>query len=657
MVNSISNSIDDSNLLIFNPQTAKIIFSVGQGVFSKATKLMSSLTQALILFADKVVNQEINYIRFQNHRMVFLHTNGLFAIKMVPKDHLPKDYLPAMRIVVGIVSGALKSSTKLQTLNNTISDLYTIIKSPEKVLLVFSKTIEGYKACLVYLAGMKFDLSINLEKISENIVFLKPEKPKELILDDKTGLLSFTNDVDLKNVDINEKVMVNLITDFPFNNQDLNSIKSVQNMFGLDSNATKTGDIILNEENLDEIIGMIVKVDSASGIDFAIQAINNYNKDQKVGKTLYQLVDTKLKSIEERTESTTEQEEISPQIEQKSTQSEPEPITAKLIPENTEIKKKDLSVHDEAITSSLPSSFVNAKPTIDEPSSEKKSLSSSLGNFSSLASEFTDKMKEFYETDVEEKAVQINIPSDKKQDFREDELLDFNYDDEIPNLPHGKYQIMMKALNIYVDLKPFVSGNLDFEQINYRPSLHAYTGEDYSICIEIKIHPNRHEDFHKSFTNFIATDAVNIQEKGKGIFIIGTDRENFPNLFRVSLWLLLIDYCYNIQHEVVTPTDFFNLRNGSIFIIPEGVTPERRKHLPSNISEIIEEEKLLKDTTNPVSIVQALDELLLKIHSKLKGGKGKAIGFVPRPGNQELPLIFEFVLTLSELTGIGWSRW
>ena len=120
---------------------------------------------------------------------------------------------------------------------------------------------------------------------------------------------------------------------------------------------------------------------------------------------------------------------------------------------------------------------------------------------------------------------------------------------------------------------------------------------------------------------------------------------------------MLIDYSYNVQHKVLTPTDFFNIKNGSICIIPDGVTSERKKHLPSNITEIIEESKLLKDENDPVSIVETLDQILMKIYSKLKGGKGKAIGLVPRPNSKEIPLIFEFVLTLSELTGIGWSRW
>ena len=56
-------SIDENNLLVFNPETASIIFTAGEGILTKSKKIIASLTQALILFSDKVVNQEINFIR------------------------------------------------------------------------------------------------------------------------------------------------------------------------------------------------------------------------------------------------------------------------------------------------------------------------------------------------------------------------------------------------------------------------------------------------------------------------------------------------------------------------------------------------------------------------------------------------------------------
>ena len=111
----MTNGIDENNLLVFDPKTASIIFTVGEGVLTKSKKIIASLTQALILFSDKVVSQEISFIRFQNHRMVFIHEQNLYGVKLVPKDQLTKNFVPAIKIILNI-------QNQLNNLDNKISD-------------------------------------------------------------------------------------------------------------------------------------------------------------------------------------------------------------------------------------------------------------------------------------------------------------------------------------------------------------------------------------------------------------------------------------------------------------------------------------------------------------------------------------------------------
>ena len=44
----MTSSIDENNLLVFDPNSASIIFTVGEGLLTKSKKIVASLTQALI---------------------------------------------------------------------------------------------------------------------------------------------------------------------------------------------------------------------------------------------------------------------------------------------------------------------------------------------------------------------------------------------------------------------------------------------------------------------------------------------------------------------------------------------------------------------------------------------------------------------------------
>ena len=84
------------------------------------------------------------------------------------------------------------------------------------------------------------------------------------------------------------------------------------------------------------------------------------------------------------------------------------------------------------------------------------------------------------------------------------------------------------------------------------------------------------------------------------------------------------------------------------------LSPERRKQLPSQIEKIIEEEKFFNGT-DIKDLVNSFDNVLFALSHALNTRKG--VGLVLRKNSKELSLVLEFVLTLSEICGIGWSRW
>ena len=162
----MANSIDENNLLVFDPNSASIIFTVGEGLLIKSKKIVASLTQALILFSDKVVNQEISFIRFQHHRMVFIHEQDLFGVKLVPKDQLTKNFVPSIKIILNIQNQLRQLDSKVQKLSeDTIRIFYNLINNPDQNLYIFPESIEGYLSLLTMMATLNYDLSINLESL------------------------------------------------------------------------------------------------------------------------------------------------------------------------------------------------------------------------------------------------------------------------------------------------------------------------------------------------------------------------------------------------------------------------------------------------------------------------------------------------------------
>lgn len=631
----MANVVDENNLLVFDPSSASVIFTVGEGLLTKSKKIVASLTQALILFSDKVVNQEISFIRFQNHRMVFIHEKDLYGVKLVPKDQLTKNFVPAIKIILNIQSQLRKMDSNIKELsNNTIASFYNLIKNPDKNLYLFQESIEGYLGLLTFMAALNYDLSTNLESIKANFLILK-EGDKSFInnidLEKYKGIISFgANQKDLPiNFDKLEFVQIDL-KDSIFNNVFPNNkslFKLISQIIGNESSSYIISQIINRETSINEVALSLIKLpDTQIAIEIAIEAITNFSKEQRLAKPLYRTIIKKLKDLEGTIESDvlndltssteTKKEERSSQQEQSI------PVTIEPVSQ----------IHAEKETTAPVASVTQASQSGFSPS-----------DLSSLANEFTSKLETL--TQDEE-----NLTSFSSQE--EGETLSKSPQMPDSSLVQDKNHIFLEYFRVYFDFAPFRLG-IDPENISYRPSVQLVRIDNDTTQFNIKIDPERQTWFWDICKTL--SEEIDMVFKGEnGNFQIEALNSYLVDIIRVITWSSIIDLLYNIQNGEVDLPDIFNITNKSNLCIVLELTPERRKQLPSQIEVIVEEDKLISGP-GPEDQIKSFDKILMELSTALKTKKG--VGLVLRKNSKELPLVLEFVLSISEMCGIGWSRW
>lgn len=630
--------IDENNLLIFDPKSASIIFTVGEGLLTKSKKIIASLTQALILFSDKVVNQEISFIRFQNHRMVFIHEQDLYGVKLVPKDQLTKNFVPAIKIVLNLQNQLYKQDGKTkETANKAISILYSLIQKPQKVLFVFPESIEGYLSILTMMAALNYDLSTNLESIKKNFIIVKDNSVLndiQIDVDSYSGLISFgvkINEIpfETKNLD---KLEINL-KDSIFNavfpgNKSVFKLSSL--IIGKESSSSIIAQIINREQSINEVALSLVKIpDKNIAVDIASEAITNFSKEQRLAKPLYRIIIKKLKDLE----GTVDLEAITSISESIQPKTTSQPVAN----QNNTSQPETKSPTEEVVPSPPPISSVK------EPQPVASGFSA--GDFSSLANEFTSKLETLTKSE-ENTTLSTERFTDEETEIKQAKKVDF--DSIIVDQNH----FFMESFKIYFDFAPYRQGTQP-EEINYHPSVQLSKINNEYAKFNVKIDPERQNWFLDICKTISETTLITFKGEN-GNFEIETANENLVDVLRVIIWSTVIDMLYSIQNGEMDLPDILNINNKSNLCIILDLTPERRKQLPSQIKEIIEEDKYLTGVEIEDQ-VKSFDSTLSALSSALKSKKG--VGFVLRKNSKELALVLEFILTLSELCGIGWSRW
>lgn len=628
--------IDENDLLVFDPKSAGIILSVGDGILTKSKKIVASLTNALILFSDKVVNQEISFIRFQNHRMVFIHEKKLFGVKLVPKDQLTKNFVPSIKIILNIENQLIDLDKKLQeSVSNTIVTFYNLLRNPGETLYIFPDSIDGYLSLLTVMATLNYDLFVNLDSIKKNFLIAKSsENLNNSINPNIRGILNFGANLSEFNLQFDKSSIIPVNLNDSIFNTIFPNTKSIYHLIsqiiGRESSSYIIAQIITQEQSINEIALSLIKIPEVSmSIDIAIEAITNFSKEQRLSKPLYRIIIKKLKDLEGKTDfelsiqntlftSTTSIQEIKDEKVQKET---PDISTQS-------IKTVDLEPQKEIAT--------------EEKTSFQKKMDSS--ELTSLANEFTSKLENL----TKNEPVNQNITFETKKEPSEVR----KYDNDINKLKLDKNHMFMENFKVYFDFSPFRLGSKP-EEILYYPSIQVVRINNENSQVNLKIDPERYNWFHDTLSNF--KENVPIDFIGEsGIFEVITSNENLPDVMRIVIWSCIIELTYAIQNGEIELPEIFKIPNKSNLCLILDLPIERRKQLPSQIREIIEEDKLIMGN-GVEDLVNSIDKTLVTLTDALKTKKG--VGFVLRKDSKELALILEFVLTLSELTGIGWSRW
>ena len=632
----MANSIDENNLLVFDPNSASIIFTVGEGLLIKSKKIVASLTQALILFSDKVVNQEISFIRFQHHRMVFIHEQDLFGVKLVPKDQLTKNFVPSIKIILNIQNQLRQLDSKVQKLaEDTIRSFYNLIKNPEQNLYIFPESIEGYLSLLTMMATLNYDLSINLDSLKRNFLILKENTTTNLDknnLDKINGIISFGMNVNsvlgedpkIETVQIDLKDSIfNLI--FP-NNPSIH--KLISQIIGTESSSYIISQIINREQSINEVALSLVKLpDPKMAIEIAIEAISNFSKEQRLAKPLYRIIIKRLKDLEGN--------ENLDFPEYAELQNEPAPFRK---------AKSDRALPSEEIK---PQVITEEKvQQIPEPVLNETSLSKT--DLTSLANEFTSKLEDLTKKEDDESLIspKIDFEPKKTSSTLDKEIYD------VGSLKLDEDHFFMENFKIYFDLSPYRQGT-EPEPISYRPSIQILRVDTEKSQLNVKISPGKQEWFWDICKSLQESNDMKFNGEN-GNFHIITANTNLYDVLRVCIWSTIIVLVYAIQNGDIEIPFIFNISNKSNLCIILELTPERRKQLPSQIEKIIEEEKFFTGT-DVKDLVDSFENVLIALSHDLKTKKG--VGLVLRRNSKELPLVLEFVLTLSEICGIGWSRW
>ncbi|MFX0211452.1 MAG: hypothetical protein ACFFDT_36070, partial [Candidatus Hodarchaeota archaeon] len=126
---------------------------------------------------------------------------------------------------------------------------------------------------------------------------------------------------------------------------------------------------------------------------------------------------------------------------------------------------------------------------------------------------------------------------------------------------------------------------------------------------------------------------------------------------RSLLWLSIIEYLTQVEMKFKKLSNRFEIpKEGSILIIP----PKRdfiREKIPSKFKDFIEEAEIRRKIEQDEiwTLGKAQDELLSNILTPLKQGGG--VVFVASGNNREMEEIALFLVLISEVCGIGFSRW
>lgn len=606
-----------SDILVIHQN--RIIFSSGEGLLTQHSKISAQVTQVLTLFSQRIMGGElIHFIRFENHRMIFLFSQtkkeDLVAIVLIPIERSARQIIPAMNIILRQVEKFLQGNI-LDAQNRHLDVFYQILSAPDKSLIVVPRTPEGILSALVILTAFAHDIQIGIQQIISNVHFVDPNNIREL--EDITQLsinrriFSF---VPLPGAEENDNILLfgleaplrQYFSAFP--GEKIYDV--IGRVFGDQSNAAKMRRFIANEE-AQEI---------AQSVSLLPQTEDDYIRNEVLLTTVVRpgkdVIVTMTTPVMQKLR------EISSSV----------PVEETLV-ETTEL---------EDLTTRLQGEVIRKEPSVT----------------SYPVSDFEARIELEAEPDaVPETAQELKIkpiePTTVKNMISDDVLTRLN------ETRRRGFEYRFDSIPIVLDTAPYeikLSENfkLPFDESEIAISL--FSGSDRHFSIHIHTVLDRLPALKDSLEDISVKIGGESHLREDHVSIEGPVEKQRETL-RALLWLCIVEYLTQVEMKFQKLSNRFEIpKEGSILIIP----PKRdfiREKIPSKFRDFIEEAEIRKKMEQDAiwTLGKTQDEFLSKIMTPLKRGEG--VVFVASENNKEMEEIALFLLLVSEVCGIGFSRW
>jgi hypothetical protein len=593
----------------------RIIFSSGQGHLTKHSKISATVTQVLNLFSQKIMNgEQIHFIRFEKHRMIFLFPqdrkgDDLVAIVLIPIDRNARQIVPTMGIILNLIEQFLEGKV-LDAQNRHLDTFYQILTNPSSSLFVIPRTAEGMLSALVLLTAFAHDMRFGVESVVSKIVFIDPSNTAEVsnIISASTSskILSFTP---IPGVEGNENILIfgveSPLKQYFSSNPGEKVYNVLSRIIGENSNATKMLGFIDNADakEIAQSLSMFPpSEDDYIRYNVLLSTVIQPGKDIVV--TMSAPVMHKLR-------------ELTPKI-TKPRKAEPTELQSLLVQPEKTVRQAIQSEVSEPIPSQIE---LSAEPDAipETPSQRIEGYTKPL-----VVEKMTSKVIE------------------RLQRTREDGL-QYKFND----LP-----IVLDLAPLSMSLspeKPVPTNDLDI-------TISLFQGGDNHFVVHVYTHKARLNSIKISLDDIAGRIEGKVKVFDNYISLEGTiDRQQIA--LRGLLWLGVVEYLTQVEMNIKTLSTRFNIpREGSILIIP----PRReyvREKIPSKFTTFIHESEVREENETEAlwTLGKTLDTILTMILQPLS--KGDGVAFVTSESNQEMEEIALFLLLVSEICGIGFSRW
>ncbi|MHA2226047.1 MAG: hypothetical protein ACXAC8_12625 [Candidatus Hodarchaeales archaeon] len=613
-------NIQDPSSDILVVHQNRIIFSSGQGRLTKNSKISATVAQVLTLFSQKIMaGEQLHFIRFEKHRMIFLFSqeakeDSMVAIVLIPIDRNAKQVIPAMSIILRSLEEFLQGNI-LDVQNRQLDCFFQILFNPHNSLIVVPRTAEGILAALVIITAFAHDLRFGIQQICSNLRFVDPHNfldLQEIVQrSSSTRILSF---VYLPEVEENDNVLLfglesslrQYFSAFP--GEQIYDV--ISRIFGDQSNAGKMKTFIANEEARE--IAQSISLFPSSEDEFIKKEILLSTVLQPGRDIIVTMSTPVMKKLRE------------------------------LASSSTAIKKPLISNVDQE-------SFTIGSQLVGKTEIQHMTPSSEVA------------LNETVELSAEPDAIPIKHQVIEPEIIESIQKKDTSTVDtaQLEELRGKGFEYQFNSIPLTLDTTPLVSSIpetevLPINESNITIRLFPRGYEHFSIhiyCIHDRL--SSLKDSIKDISDRIGGE---IHQRENHIQLLGMN-EKLKTAVRGLLWLSVVEYLSQVKMKTFSlAVDFDIPKEGSILIIPPDKNYIQDK-IPSKFKYFVEETEIRNKNEQEAiwTLGKTQDEILSLLMKPLKQGDG--VVFVAANNNQEMEEIALFLLLVSEVCGIGFSRW